>query len=441
MDNTDKDTNAFITIYNLESGTREHIQEQEFDIYATILPDSSVYKLKSNPNLDIKKNSMMKGLYDSSKRVGLLSLKSHEFKNDSIPENEGANLVIQISNRVQDIINNKLYTHISVEGTVIQDNSIIPVTEKVYQHGKLKNGSESIMYKLNVNKAQETMYFVFSSNSDLLDFNITSIFDKDTDQIQDELNTNKFTSNGRIITYFNSTPANNYYLILTIYKKDPNQDNEDLANYVFKYINVGDITKVRFYNIDIPIVSYTSQNNSHHLVTLEPIICESCSITYYVNFILKSSLIKNETFNNIALIQSKSITAEFDGKNLIPVNNKINLNVLGINAERNFSFIQVIAHINDQSINEYVAYNSVIYVPKNYTNTTKEEEKSSKKSVIIAVSVVGGVFLAVVIVLIVVIVKFNKKNKDLLNQVNAISFVDERNTMNEDENTNNLIIN
>ena len=56
-------------------------------------------------------------------------------------------------------------------------------------------------------------------------------------------------------------------------------------------------------------------------------------------------------------------------------------------------------------------------------------------------SVVGGVFLAVVIVLIVVIVKFNKKNKDLLNQVNAISFVDERNTMNEDENTNNLIIN
>ena len=441
LDNTDKDTNAFITIYNLESGTREHIQEQEFDIYATILPDSSVYKLKSNPNLDIKKNSMMKGVYDSSKRVGLLSLKSHEFKNDSIPENEGANLVIQISNRVQDIINNKLYTHISVEGTVIQDNSIIPVTEKVYQHGKLKNGSESIMYKLNVNKAQGTMYFVFSSNSDLLDFNITSIFDEDTDQIQDELNTNKFTSNGRIITYFNSTPANNYYLILTIYKKDPNQDNEDLANYVFKYINVGDITKVRFYNIDIPIVSYTSQNNSHHLVTFEPIICESCSITYYVNFILKSSLIKNETFNNIALIQSKSITAEFDGKNLIPVNNKINLNVLGINAERNFSFIQVIAHINDQSINEYVAYNSVIYVPKIYTNTTKEEEKSSKKSVIIAVSVVGGVFLAVVIVLIVVIVKFNKKNKDLLNQVNAISFVDERNTMNEDENTNNLIIN
>ena len=443
LDDTAKDTNAFITIYNLESGTRDYIQEQEFDIYATILSDSSVYKLKSNPDLDIKKNSMMKGVYDSSKRVGLLSLKSHEFKNESIPENEGANLVIQISNRIHENDKNKLYSHISLEGTVIQDNSIIPVTEKVYQHGKLKNGSELIMYKLNVNKAQKIMYFVFSANSNLLDFNITSIYDADTNQIQDELNTNKFTSNGRIITYFNSKPENNYYLILTIYKIDPNQSNENLTNYVFKYINVEDINNIRLYSVDNPTISYTSQNNSHHLINIQPILCESCSITYYINFILKSSLIKNESFNNIALIQSKSITAEFDSNNIIPENNKINLSIVGINSQRDFSFIQVIAHINDQSINEYVAYNTVTYIPKNNSNsdTNKEQEKSNKTKLIIAVSVVGGVFLAVVIVLIVVIVKFNKKNKDLLNQVNSISFVDERNTINEDENTNNLIIN
>ena len=439
LDNTAKDTNAFITIYNLESVARESIQEQEFDIYATILSDSSVYELKSNPDLDIKKNSMMKGLYDSSKRVGLLSLKSHEFKNDSIPENEGANLVIQISNRIQEDSKNLLYSHISLEGTVIQDNSIIPVTEKVYQHGKLKNGSELIMYKLNVNRAQKIMYFVFSTNSDLLDFNISSEFGYDTTQIRIEIEQNKFNSNGRTITYFNSKPENNYYLILTIYKKDSKRTNENLANYVFKYINVEDISKVRFYSIDNPTISYTSQNNSHHLINIQPITCDSCSITYYANFILKSSLIKNETFNNIALIQSKSITAEFNGNNLIPENNQINLNIVGINSDRDYSFIQVIAHINDQSINEYVSYNSVNYISKSNSNTNNQE-KYNKKGLIIALSVVGGVFIAVLIILIVVVVRFKKKNKDLLNQVNTVSFVDERDTINEDE-SNDLIIN
>jgi ubiquinone/menaquinone biosynthesis C-methylase UbiE len=136
---------------------------------------------------------MIQGVYDSSKRVGLLSLKSQDFKNVSIQDSESPNsknLVIQISKHNHDYIN-ELFSHISIEGTVIQDNSIIPVTEKVYQHGKLKNGSDTIMYRLNVNKAQKTMYLIFSANSDLLDFNISSENDGDNDEIQNEFNENK----------------------------------------------------------------------------------------------------------------------------------------------------------------------------------------------------------------------------------------------------------
>ena len=441
LDNTTTDTNAFITIYNLESNMRDTIQKQEFDIHATILSDSAVYKLKSNSHLDIKKSSMIKGVYDSSKRVGLLSLKSQDFKNVSIEDSESPNsrnLVIQISKHSSDYIN-ELFSHISIEGTVIQDNSMIPVTEKVYQHGKLKNGSNSIKYRLTVNKAQKTMYFIFSANSDLLDFNISSENADDTYAIQTEFNRNKLNLNGRIISYFNSKPERNYYLNLTIFKKDPKQNNENLTNYVFKYINVEDITKVKLYGILNPTITCISENDTNHMITIDPIMCDKCTVTYYVNLILRQSLIPNESFNNIAVIQSTAITAEFKGNDLEPEDDKVNLYIEGINSD--FAYVQVIAHINEDSINEYIAYDNITHQAQNKTSPSSTKSNNNKTSLIIAISVVGGVFLAVLIILIVVIVRFNKKNKDLLNQVNSISFVDERNTMNDDENTNNLIIN
>ena len=76
---------------------------------------------------------------------------------------------------------------------------------------------------------------------------------------------------------------------------------------------------------------------------------------------------------------------------------------------------------------------------KNDPNDTSNN--GSNKKLIIIISVVSCLFVVVVTALVVVIWRFNMKNRNLLDQVNKISFVDERSTINEDENTNNLIIN
>ena len=78
-------------------------------------------RIKSNPELDIKKNSLIEGVYDSSKRVGLLSLKSDDFKDVTIPENESPNLVVRISLN-KDERKNYLYSYLTIQGTVIQDS-------------------------------------------------------------------------------------------------------------------------------------------------------------------------------------------------------------------------------------------------------------------------------------------------------------------------------
>ena len=75
---------------------------------------------------------------------------------------------------------------------------------------------------------------------------------------------------------------------------------------------------------------------------------------------------------------------------------------------------------------------------KAYRNGNGEDEKSSNTTFIVTISVVSFLFLSVVVTLIIVVIRFNIKNKDLLAQVNATSFQEERN---EDENNSNLLVN
>ena len=316
------------------------------------------------------------------------------------------------------------------------------MTEKVYQHGKLKKDSMEIVYKLSTNEAQNIMYIIFSSNSDLLDFKIS--MDNEDDEIINDFKNNKIISEGRIITYIHSKPEKNNYIYLTIFRKDKTNKDEQLTNYVFKYINVDDISKIKLYQIrDIEIIDL-KKDNSSHLIAVEYIGCENCLVTYYVNFILRSSLIQGENFNNIAVVQSKGITKEFENKDLKVVDNKVNLNINGLNENQDFAYIQVIAYINEDPINEYIAFNSIFIKeeekkdPGNTNGGNGGDEKSSNTTFIVTISVVSFLFVSVVVTLIIVVIRFNIKNKDLLAQVNATSFQEERN---EDENNANLLVN
>ena len=438
LDNLQKDTNAFVTIYTMEGVERKLLEEKEFNVYATILSDNTIYKIRSNPEIDIKIDDLIPGIYDPSKRVCLISFKSSDMEKFYIPENESPNLVIRISknsNKAEEDI----YNHLSIEGTVIQDDSLIPVTEKVYQHGKLKKDSEKIVYKLSTNTAQNIMYIIFSSNSDLLDFKIS--MDQEDNEIINEFQKNKKTSEGRIITYIHSKPEKNNYIYLTIFRKDKANKDENLTNYVFKYINLDDISKIRLYQISDSDIIHIKEDNSSHLIAVEYIGCENCLVTYYVNFILRSSLIKGENFDNIAVVQSEGITKEFENKNLKVVDNKANLNINGLNENKDFAYIQVIAHINEDPINEYVAFKSVFIKEEGKNdpeNTDGGNEGSSNTTFIVVISVVSFLFVAVLVTLIIVVLRFNIKNKDLLAQVNATSFQEERN---EDENNANLLVN
>ena len=443
VDDIQKDTNAFVTIYTLDGNERKLPEEKEFNVYATILSDNSIYKIRSNPEIDIKIEDTIPGIYDPSKRVCLISLKSINLEKYKIPENESPNLVIKISKN-SNTGKDEIYNHISIEGTVIQDHSLIPVTEKVYQHGKLKNGTNEIIYKLSTIEGQNITLIILSSNGDLLDYKIST--DIKDDVMVEEFNKNKKIKEGRIITYIHSKPEQNKYIYLTICRKDNKNQDEIITNYVFKYINVDDLSKIKLYHLKDNIIAYTKKENSNHLIQVESINCQNCFLTYYVNFILKPSLIKGENFDNIAVIQSVGITKEFDNKNIKINNDKVNLEINDISENKNISNIQVIAHINEGSINEYIAFKSLIIneekkEDKKAPDKEKEEKKENNgnnKTLIIIIIAVSCVFIIFVIVLIIIM--FNIKKKNILRVVNDISFKADKDDE-ESDHASDLLIN
>ena len=158
------------------------------------------------------------------------------------------------------------------------------------------------------------------------------------------------------------------------------------------------------------------------------------NILYTVKIIKKNCLIPNEKSDHIAITQSEYETAQqfkLTGldKKTVEINKVVN----------DFDYAQVIATITQGSIIEYVAYQAV--KPNNVLNepdsnpkpgesgkssTDGKEEGSAPGGEKTGLYVIIGVscfLLVVVVALVIVIVMYNSKNKDLLTQVNKISFV------------------
>ncbi len=396
MNNLNKDINAFITLYHIEGEGMYSSKEKEIEVYVSIIGDISIYNIKNNIDVSIQKSKSFKATYDPSKRVCLISLKESEINSlikikDS--NDLGENLVIQINDIKTNSENLTSYSIISLNGAVFEDDSLIPVSEKIYQFGKLKEGQKQIKFKLSTDPNRNFMFLSFSSNSDILDFKINLDKEIIDETIINEFYNNKMYSNGRIITYFYSNPDVHNYIYLTIFTKDNSTvKNNNLTNYVFKYINAEYISNVHFYPQDKADIAY-SKDGSSYKITIESIKCNDSFVSYFVTFFQRSKLIINETFNNIAVVESPGYTEEFDYKSYQVINNKIDLIIKGISDDKDYAYIQVIAHIEKDPVNEYIAYNSRLF-EKVADSRANNDEKDSM--LIVIISVISGLFIIIV---------------------------------------------
>ena len=140
-------------------------------------------------------------------------------------------------------------------------------------------------------------------------------------------------------------------------------------------------------------------------------------VSYFIKAVYKDELIEGEKKDTIAMSESKGKYMQIT--NLTYNQNEKTEISLEIDNNRNISYIKVMARLN--LYDEKIFY---LYKPAEPGNTKKDEPEKEKNNTLLYVSIaVGGTLFVVALILVVFIFIYKKKNKDLVEQVNKISFV------------------
>ena len=369
----------------------------------------------------------IKGVFDGA--FGTLFLNSKDIDKFNIKEEDNPYLFLAIE--MTDLI--PMYSNgISMEVSILREQSESEqdfcVPESVYLNGKLSN-SHSFIYKLKTDPSNPFMNVEFSSNSDLVKWDLA--YDKNLEKL---ILANKQYLNGRYIMTFevdSQILLEKKSVYLVVHNDRLNKISPKLGNYVFKYMNGKANDSFNYFPQEKNLLEYSISSNSKgkiYSISFYPI--EQFDVNYYIKSIYKDTKINGEREDTIAISESEGYylqidNPKFDGE-------KANL-IFEIPNNREISYIKVLALVKFYSIKEYL-----LYKPCDITNSsdTRSEHKNINNTLIwIIVGTSGGLFIVIIIIIIIIVI-YNSNKKDLLEKVNKVSFVGS----DEKEKDDNLLI-
>ena len=421
LNSLNKSVNIFFNFHDIlssnssESDNRTRVS-QELKLHASVIKQNAVYKITDSTKPEIKGSSMV-GTYDPALQTGYINFPASKLNSFGVKENEKPTLYIEIQ---KDRFKN--FKNIRLELSVIQENSDIVTTEKLYQFGKLEDKNVINSYRLRVDKAANYMRIQFSANNP----NINYVISEEKNSKKKANYTFNITKEGgkEFITF---KRPNKDYIYLNVYSD--NKPISQLSNYVFKYINSKEIDKFFEYvpkpgnNLDIskPVV----HKNGTNVITarFKGLYCKNnqtrkIKVTYVLKVVygtVEKSHDPNENKDSIAICESTQSSVMVKD----PKEEDIKLELsFTIPTEQAIRYTQLIAQVNDGPINEYYSYG----YKDDYGFSNKGKSKSSP--FLVAIIVISIVLFIIIIILVIIVFAFNARNKNLMDKVNAVSFVD-----------------
>ena len=305
---------------------------------------------------------------------------------------------------------------LSIHSDYLTDgNNYIP--EGIYFNGKLLEAyNQTVIYNLRYTKDKPNIRLEFSTVSDSVKYIITT--DKKSKTSDSSITLNEKQEYGRKIIDINaeSLLSQNKQLYLKIFTIEQNLKS-NLDDYVFKYTSNKTFDSFKPFNsADKSELDITKNKNIYH-IKFNPV--ENRDASYYIKAIYKRWKIDGEKYDSIAISESQG---KYKITEIKPYKNeKLSLD---LEVEPEVSYIKVIARVNIGTEKYFFAY-----TPKDCSNLPNDEGESTKSNdddnkLILYVSIgVGSFLVIVVIILVIFVVWYRGKNKNLMEQVNKISFV------------------
>ena len=438
LNNIENNLNIFFNFHDLELSDNKQdflkIKPDEYSFKAYIITQNDIYKLKTG-EISAINSPQISGIYDPALQTGQILLTSEDLK----AYKDTLNPTLYISLEKQNT--EKEFKKIRLELTAVQKDSDIPTTEKIYQFGRLLNSDDINSYKLNVDNTTGDMRIQFAANNKYIDFTINE--KKGEKSNSTTLNPKEWETKvdtGKVFVTFKKPDKEFIYLNVFFNRnKNKNDDSNNLNNYVFKYINAE--SRKNFYeypflnkNGSIEVKIENKLQNNKNITNLNAkfnkIDKGNVNIVYSLKVVKNKKFGEGELNDTIALSNSNSIVSQVQNQN----SDKISIDINDIGDDN--TYVQVIAQIRDGPIIEYVAYNPFYlngYIPPKPDNPTPDNKDPNKNDgddddddnkLIWIVASVGGAIFIILIVLIVIVLIYSRKTKDLLQQVNQISFAE-----------------
>ena len=422
---------SFNVLENGEEKTSTFYNETPFEISAFITQEKTIIDLKSNPELSIDTSKRIFGFYDYSLRTGIIRVTQKAISDSGIKPYEKPYIYIKIAKR-EHMRTVRYYKRISLEMTAVRNKPEVPVSEQSYQFGSLSINEKERKYRLRTDKRYTQMNIQFSSIEEALTVSIEGT-NKELKLVQ-----NKY---GKIL-YTLETDPSKLYVYLVVKRKDQTKNNQE--NFLFQYTHSNKtetLYNIKDTKVDVKIEELKGRgprNRANYTIKVSPVDDVKGAD---VNYIVKISGLRRNTTLKMPFIAPRSdrmIAKEY--YNPKPVDNKLDLSIKDVVPM--YGYAQVIAQITDKDRIEYLSYD-IVDLSGNRQGGGNDGGNSStvdnNKAFIITAIIVGSLLILIVIVLIIVIVAYQRKNKDLLEKVQSVSFQQERGENNND--TDNLLIN
>jgi len=434
-----------------------------FNIWATIISDKEIIKIRTDPNytIDIDTLFIINGVFDLT--FGNLFLNKSDISkiHEKMDRNDIPNVIFTIEPSDKVSLD---YTSLGLEINIFSDLKTIgmsPITEGIYITGKLSQSPlNKFVYKILCKKDKPFIRIEYAANSDLIKFALSADADSEEND-KYEINKDEIKCGRNLLTIklsdeFFSNPNSEHVLFFIVFTKE-NNINKKLDYFTFKYLTgVSTSSFIDFLDENKRDVSLIIKDNNYK-ISFYPM--QISGVSYFIKAVYKDELIEGEKMDTIAFSESNGTYVQINNPNF-----EKNKNVsFDINIDKNVSYIKIMARVilYDQKL--FYLYKPVNVTGENRPNPDKKtddtsddisddnnkgksdnpnENDDSDKTILYVCIGIGSVLFIGALGLIAFIFLCYKKNKDLSDQVNKISFVQSGAEVNKQEKMDgNLLLN
>ena len=360
-----KDVHSFINIYELEGTMEKGLYNiSAFEISAALVNDSIIMDAKLNKTILDKIEFKYKGVYDPMINTGFVLITKEDIAKSKLEIKDGPSVILKITKNMKyPKMQDTKFSRVTLEASIIQEDTEIPIVPDIYQYGKLSLSSDKNVYRLKSNINEKYMRLEFSSVSDNIKY-VIGVTEKDTDTFSfDEYEV--VNKNGKDIITFDSNPKKYSYLFLII-SHNSKASTDKLTNYAFKYTSSS--SKDGFINYEIGenqgflLDKKEDGNNYVYNFNITQFPYNDVNVTYFIRFTPKDDYLENEKDKSIALKETNSFVAELTDYEI-----KDNRIIKEYKVEEiDYRYVQVIAMVYHSGNYEIVGYGSIFVTESNW---------------------------------------------------------------------------